>query len=494
MDAQVQKNDEFAKLTTWDRLSYGFGDFAQNLIFGTVGGFLLFYLTNINGISAAAGATIFLVVRWINVIWDPWVGTFVDKHPAKKNGKYRPYLLNFGIPLVILAALLFLPVASFLGKGSVATIAYAFVSYMATAMIYSFVNIPYGALNASLTRDEEEIGKLTSTRMMLANTGNLLVYTLFPLFVQLASPHAKSTDTGFFGLHLNLGDYSSSDSASAWFKVFAIYMVLGAVLLFFTYKGTKERVVASEESAEQVKYTDLFAEFARNKALQVLGLFFLIGFTFMFFGNTVWPYFMEYSFSAGSVAHSQSALMASIGLIGSIPGIFLVALWPTLRKALGKKGFFYTFLGIFIVGTLLLWAWTKNPSTILLGYAGRFLMQWGLTSATGFMWALVPEVVSYGEYTSGKRVAGIINAIMGLFFKIGLALGGIIPGYILAATKFNGDAKIQSASAKFGIEFSMIWLPIIFAIIAGIIISRYPLSDEYLKKMNADLKAKHQQG
>lgn len=55
MDGSVHKNNEFAKLTTWDRVSYGLGDFAQNLVFGTVGGFLLFYLTNINGISAGVG-------------------------------------------------------------------------------------------------------------------------------------------------------------------------------------------------------------------------------------------------------------------------------------------------------------------------------------------------------------------------------------------------------------------------------------------------------
>lgn len=488
MDGSVHKNNEFAKLTTWDRVSYGLGDFAQNLVFGTVGGFLLFYLTNINGISAGVGATIFLVVRWINVVWDPWVGTVVDKARVTKNGKYRPFLLNFGLPLVILAALLFLPVAKVLGAGTVATTAYATVSYMATALVYSFVNIPYGALNASLTRDEAEIGKLTSTRMMLANVGNLLVYTLFPLFVQLASPNAKLTDTGLFGLKLNLGNYAAPEAAGAWFKVYGIYMLIGAASLFVAYRNTKERVLPAETAGDQVKYTDLFAEFKRNKALQILGMFFLVGFTLMFFGNTVWPYFMQYNFGAEG---GKSALMASIGLIGSIPGIFLVVMWPRLRATLGKKGFFYTFLSIFIVGQLLLFAWSKNPSADWLGFTGRFLQQWGLTSATGFMWALVPEVVAHGEYISGKRVVGIINAIMGLFFKIGLALGGIIPGYLLQMTDFKSGALTQSALAQTGIEWSMIWLPAILALLAMFGISRYPLSDAYVDKMNHELKEKN---
>ncbi|KIU20587.1 MFS transporter [Weissella cibaria] len=476
MDANV-KNDEFAKLSLMDRVAYGLGDFAQNLVFGTVGGFLLFYLSTVNGISAATGATIFLIVRLVNVVWDPWVGATVDRRDPK-GGKYLPYIRNFGIPLVILAAMLFLPFGQWFPA---IKLPFAFLSYLATAMIYSFVNIPYGALNASLTRDNEEIAKLTTVRMTLANVANLMVYTLFPLFVQLAtSVGRESKDIGMFGIHLNLGNYASPQSAGAWFKVYAVYMVIGFIALMITYSKTKERVLP-EKNQEQVKYSDLFAEFKRNKPLQILGLFFLVGFTFMFFGNTVWPFFLQYN-----IGHSE--WNGSISLIGSIPGIFLVALWPLIRSKVGKKGFFYLFLAMFSAGSLVLWIWTKTPDTIALGYVGRFLQQWGLTSATGFMWSLVPEVVSYGEYTSKKRVAGIINAIMGLFFKLGLALGGIIPGYINAATGFDGAKKVQSATALMGVQWSMVWLPIIMAIVAGIIIAKYPLTDDKVAEMNHEIE------
>ena len=476
MDANV-KNDEFAKLSLMDRVAYGLGDFAQNLVFGTVGGFLLFYLSTVNGISAATGATIFLIVRLVNVVWDPWVGATVDRRDPK-GGKYLPYIRNFGIPLVILAAMLFLPFGQWFPA---IKLPFAFLSYLATAMIYSFVNIPYGALNASLTRDNEEIAKLTTVRMTLANVANLMVYTLFPLFVQLAtSVGRESKDIGMFGIHLNLGNYASPQSAGAWFKVYAVYMVIGFIALMITYSKTKERVLP-EKNQEQVKYSDLFAEFKRNKPLQILGLFFLVGFTFNFFGSTAWPFFLQYN-----IGHSE--WNGSISLIGSIPGIFLVALWPLIRSKVGKKGFFYLFLAMFSAGSLVLWIWTKTPDTITLGYVGRFLQQWGLTSATGFMWSLVPEVVSYGEYTSKKRVAGIINAIMGLFFKLGLALGGIIPGYINAATGFDGAKKVQSATALMGVQWSMVWLPIIMAIVAGIIIAKYPLTDDKVAEMNHEIE------
>ncbi len=108
--------------------------------------------------------------------------------------------------------------------------AFAFIIYLALDLVYSLVNIPYGSLNASLTRDPESIDKLTSTRMMLANSANLLVYTLFPMFVQMAAPKDRSLkDTGFFGLKLNLGNYTDPSANYAWFGVYAIYMIIGAV-------------------------------------------------------------------------------------------------------------------------------------------------------------------------------------------------------------------------------------------------------------------------
>ena len=94
--------------------------------------------------------------------------------------------------------------------------------------------------------------------MMLANSANLLVYTLFPMFVQMAAPKDRSLkDTGFFGLELNLGNYTDPSANYARFGVYAIYMIIGAVALFICYKCTKERVVATAEQTANVKTTDL---------------------------------------------------------------------------------------------------------------------------------------------------------------------------------------------------------------------------------------------
>ncbi len=365
-NSQTSTNDEFAKLSWRERISYGAGDLAQNLIFGTIGSMLLFYLTTVYGISAAAGATIFLVVRWVNVFWDPWIGTVIDRHTFK-SGKYRPWLLYAGIPLTIFSACLFLPIASIRGS-----VPYAFIAYLLTALTYSIVNIPYGALNASLTRDNDEVSTLTTVRMTEANIGNLLVYTFLPLFVQLASPNKVSKNIGFFGIHMNLGDYTSPHAGGAYFLVMSIYMIIGFIMLMGTYTGIKERVLPTAEETDNVKFSDLFGELKRNKPLLILGLFFLIAFTFMFFGNTTEAFFIQYN-----IGHPE--WLASINLIGSIPGIFLVFLWPIVRKKIGKKQFFYIFLVLFIVGQIVLYVWSLPAfkNSIAMGYFGRFLQQWG---------------------------------------------------------------------------------------------------------------------
>ena len=64
------------------------------------------------------------------------------------------------------------------------------------------------------------------------------------------------------------------------------------------------------------------------------------------------------------------------------------------------------------------------------------------------MWALIPEVISFAEYTSGKRIAGIaLNALTGIFYKAGMALGGVIPGAVLAWTGYQAAAAQEGNSS-----------------------------------------------
>ena len=464
----------FYKLSWLQRIGFGSGDMAQNLIYQTISIWLLFFYTNVFGLDPGVAAVMFLVVRLVDVLWDPIVGTIVDKGNPKW-GKYRSWLILGGIPLVGLAILCFY-------NGFSGSLVYAYITYVGMSMCYTLVNVPYGALNASLTRDTEEITILTSTRMFMANLGALCVKSL-PLIIALFAPKVLNPETGKM-----TAVYNTPDAAQAWFITMTIFALAGLALLFFCFFQCKERVVMDAKESANVKVSDLWMEFGRNKPLRVVAFFFITAFAMMSVSNAADAYFMTFNVGA-------TPLLTTLFMwLGTIPAFIFMPLVPAIKRKIGKKGMFYLFLGVAIVGMILMYTFVSIPATksnfVLLCIA-QFVKSTGIITATGYMWALVPEVIAYGEYTTGKRIAGIVNALTGIFFKAGMALGGVVPGLVLAWVGFNADATTQTPLALQGILWLVCVIPAILLLLAIWIISKYELSDEKMDEINREIEARH---
>ena len=468
----------FYKLSWMQRIGFGAGDMAQNLIYQTVSIWLLFFYTNVFGLKPGPAALMFLVVRLVDVLWDPVVGTIVDKGNPKW-GKYRSWLILGGIPLVGLAILCFWNGLS--GASDTVKLIYAYVTYVGMSMCYTLVNVPYGALNASLTRDTNEITILTSTRMFMANLGALCVKSL-PIIIAIFAPKVLNEETGKM-----VAVYNTPDAGGAWFITYAIFAIVGLALLFFCFTQCKEKVVMDEKEAANVKVSDLWMEFGRNKPLRIVAFFFITAFAMMSVSNAADAYFMTYNVGA-------TPLLTTLFMwLGTIPAFIFMPLVPAIKRKIGKKGMFYLFLGVAIVGMALMYTFVSIPATksnfVLLCIA-QFVKSTGIITATGYMWALVPEVIAYGEYTSGKRIAGIVNALTGIFFKAGMALGGVVPGLVLAWVGFNAEAATQTPLALQGILWLVCVIPAILLILAIFIISKYELSDEKMDEINKEIEAR----
>ena len=461
MNVITSETKGFYKLSWAQRIGFGSGDLAQNLIYQTVATFLLFFYTNVFGIKPGAAALMFLIVRLVDVLWDPFVGAFVDKRNPKM-GKYRTYLVLGGIPLTGLAILTF-------WNGFSGQLWYAYITYVTLSLCYTLVNVPYGALNASLTRDTDEITKLTSTRMFMANMGGLAVQFGFPAIIQYFSPQ---------------NDWSKPAASSVWFIVMTCYALVGFVLLCFCYTQTKERVVMQEDKTETVKYSDLFVEFFRNRPLRILALFFITAFAMMAVGNSASAYYMQYN-----VGHANA--LPYFNALSSIPAFIFLPMVPAIKKAIGRKRLFYVFLTTAIIGMGMLYIISIENALkekLWLIFVAQFIKSTGIIVATGYMWALVPEVISYGEWKSGKRISGVVNALTGIFFKAGFALGGFIPGVVLSMTGFNADLSTQSHKAQQGILWLVVVIPAMLLILAMFIISRYELDDKRIAEIEKEIE------
>ena len=204
-------------------------------------------------------------------------------------------------------------------------------------------------------------------------------------------------------------------------------------------------------------------------------------------GNAADSYFMTYNIGA-------TPLMTTIFMwLSTIPAFIFMPLVPAIKRKIGKKGMFYLFLGVGILGMLMMYLFVSIPalkSQFWLLCIAQFVKNTGVIVATGYMWALVPEVVSYGEYTSGRRIAGIVNALTGIFFKAGMALGGVVPGHVLAWVGFNAENKVQTPLAEQGILWLVCVIPAILLALAMWIISKYELSDEKMDEINKAITEK----
>lgn len=456
-NGKASESKGFYKLSMLQCIGFGSGDLAQNLIYQTISMYLLFFYTNVYGLDPAVAAVMFLIVRIIDVIWDPLVGTFVDKHDPKM-GKYRSYLVLGGIPLTGFALLCF-------WNGFSGSLLYAYVTYVGLSMCYTLVNVPYGALNASLTRDTAEITKLTSVRMFMANIGGLAVGMGIPIVLRLFDPS-------------EIDDLSLNDNA--WFSTMCLYGGIGLALLIFCFSQCKERVVMDKSETENVKVSDLWMEFVHNRPLRILAFFFITAFAMMAIGNSAGAYYINYNM------HGSAGELSIFMGLGSIPAFIFMPMIPAIKKKVGKKGMFNIFLLIAIVGMAMLYLVSMVPvlKQMWLVYIAQFVKSTGVIVATGYMWALVPEVISFGEYTHGRRISGIVNALTGIFYKAGMALGGVVPGLVLAFVGFDSEAQGQTLFAQQGILWLVAVIPAILLLLAMYIISRYELDDNRIDEIN----------
>lgn len=236
-----------------------------------------------------------------------------------------------------------------------------------------------------------------------------------------------------------------------------------------------------------VKVSDLWMELIRNRPLRILSLFFIIAFTTMSISNAADSYFMTFNM------HATPFMTTVFMWLGTIPAFIFLPMVPAIKRKIGKNGMFRLFLGIAIAAMLLMYLCGSIPSLKScspLIFAVQFIKSTGFVVATGYMWALVPEVVTYSEYASGKRVAGIVNALICIFMKAGMALGGVIPGLVLAWVDFKAGETVQTPLAEQGILWLVTLIPAALFVLAIYVIGKYELSDEKMDEINAAVTKK----
>ena len=205
-----------ARLGAAQYLGYAGGDAANNLTFTLVSMFLLVYYTDVVGIAAGAAGTILLVARVWGAFTDVFAGRMVDKTDTRW-GRFRPYFLFAGLPLMLLAVATFSVPG---GRSETVTLVYAYATYMLFYLAYSLVNIPFGSLASAMTQLPDERAKLSSARSIGAAAA------IIGLTVVVSPQVSESTDL--------------QRSLTITTLIFA---VVGVALYLFLFATSRETVV-----------------------------------------------------------------------------------------------------------------------------------------------------------------------------------------------------------------------------------------------------------
>jgi len=453
------------RLQLKEKVAYGFGDFASSMFWKLFSVYLLFFYTDVFGIAAAAAGTMFLITRIWDTALDPIIGVISDRTNTKW-GKFRPYLLWMAVPFA-LAGLLTFSAPGFEMSGK---IIYAYATYTLMMMIYSSINVPYASLMGVMTSNIKERTTLATFRFVFAFAGSILVLaTTEPLVSALS--HTSS------GVNLQRG----------WQYSLVIYGIIAAILFYFTFAWTRERIKPPKEQITSLK-ADL-RNLARNKPWFILlgaGVSTLI-FNSLRDGSTI--YYFKYYFRSQQafqlplldIAINYSTLYLVLGQAANIIGVVLSK--PVSDK-IGKKN---TFLSAMIIACILSCIfYFFNERNIFLIFLFQFLISTCAGSVFPLLWSMYADIADYSEWQTGRRATGLIFSSSSMSQKLGWTLGGAITGWLLAFWGFEANT-VQTEIAQTGIRLMLSFIPAIGAFLSGLFIIFYQLSDEFMLTVSNDL-------
>lgn len=446
-------------LSIVERFAYGCGDAGCNIIYTAMSGFLLLYYTDYAGVSAAAVGTIMLLSRVFDGVSDLVMGTIVDRTKSKY-GKARPWIMRMCIPFAVSGILLFSVPTSWAGN---AKLVYIFITYnIVSTIIYTAINVPYSTLNALMTQDPYERSVLSVYRNLLATVGSLFVNTFTLKFVE------------FFG-----------DNAAAWSKTFGVFGFISVAVFLINFFGTKERVKAVgavDGKVQTVSVKDGFRSLFQNKYWIIVTIMLAIMFIAMSLYGGASVYYAD-------LILGNRKLVAPINnavYIAQIISMFGVAFTV---KRFGKRnvmimGCIMSILGFGII------AFSGAYIVVILSGVFRGI---GGACMGATMWAMVSDTIDYGEWKTGNRTEGLANSACSFGYKIGNGLGSALLGWILAMGGYNGQARVQTASALFSVKVAFIIIPCIIYVLIILLMTRYHLDKEFdgiikdLKKREEEL-------
>ena len=443
-------------LTNKIRIGYGIGDYAICLYWSGVSLYLLYFYTDVVGISPQMAGLIYAIgIAW-DAITDPFMG-YMAERTRTKMGSYRPYIYYGSIPLA-LSFVVLLWVPPFEGM---LLLSFLIVVNLIHRTCFTIVSVPYSSLTARITDDSDERTKLTTARMLAASFGTFSISALaFPIIL-------------YFG---------GGEEALGFVYLGLIAGLVAVIILSITVYFVEERSFEFTK-AELPNFSKVFKSVSNNYPFWIVfsAILILISTYLMFNNNLI--YFSKYALGF----HEYQGL-----ILGVLSGTNLLAIpiWAFLAIKIGKKNTWMISMAFLFVGFLIFYFYPISELNELLYILGCIGFANGATGV--LFWSMLPDTIEYGEWRTGIRTESSLYGFMTFAQKGAIAIAIAILGTVLTKIGFEPNEE-QTAQTLSDLKSLMSIIPLIGVFISFVLVYFYPIDKKFHQKLIDEIRVRKTQ-
>ncbi|QJR81261.1 MFS transporter [Alteromonas pelagimontana] len=441
------------KLTHLEKVGFGAGDMAVNVVISSMMLIITFFYTDIFGLKPTDLALMFLLVRFLDAISDPLMGIITDRYTSRW-GRYRPYFLFLSVPFGISVFLTFsTPDVDYNAK-----LMWAYSTYIFVTLMFTAVTIPYISLIGVMTADPKEKLSANGYRLFFAKIAAFLVTIIVP---QLAG-----------------ADYWEGNIAAGYQAAMGLMAVLAVAMFLFCFFTTKERV---EHEVEEKPLKEQMSLLMQNDQWLILCGASVLGTIGYVIRGSVAIYYAKYYL--GGDADMQATFMAT-GVTAAILAM-VASTWITKRWCKVKL-FRYSqmLVGLFSI----IMFFTVGQEDVALAFVSYFVISFVVDLHAPVFWSAIAEAVDYGHSKTGKRVAGLSFGGISFSQKAGMGIAGAMVGWMLAYFNYEPE-QVQTEFTLTGIALMLTIIPGVFHYLVGLLMKRYHITDLEYKRIASTLDA-----
>lgn len=417
----MEKDVSKQKVSLSGRLSYGLTDGCGNLLYCIIGSYLLYFYTDVFGLSVATAGAILLFTRLLDAIDAPVWGFIVD-HTKSKYGRSRPYFLWLCVPFAVFMWLTFTTP----DLSGTAKVVYAVATYILAGIFYTGIQTAITSILPNLTNRTSERVILNTFRMVGGNVGAFICMTFtLPL-------------VAFFG---------GGNEQKGFSMTLAFFGVIAIILFIIAFKNMRE---VNVEKLKTIPVKDSIKAIKGNIPWILIVTANLIFWIALTIRQSTVVYYCQYYLGDKDLTALINGVMITqvIGMI-SIP--FLV-------KIFNKYGTMIVGFLLVSFGHIAIFFCGDNIQVLIVLW---IIASIGQGIACSMPFAMLSDTVDYGEWKTGIRASGFLTAIGSAFcIKAGSGIGGFIPATVMEFFGYVPNA-VQSSTALFGIQIVFTWLPAI---------------------------------